>query len=74
MWFSFDGKTYHSYDGSHLEKDSAIKFSKDLAIKIRNHFADHSQGEFCKGFKLNFLDFLPVFGLQFANVCWKNNK
>ena len=35
IWFSFDINKYHSYDGSHLHKDSAIQFSKDLAQQIK---------------------------------------
>ena len=33
-WLKFN-KNYHSYDGSHLDKKSAIEFSKDLANKIK---------------------------------------
>lgn len=34
VWLKFN-KNYHSYDGSHLEKDAAIEFSNDLAKKIK---------------------------------------
>jgi hypothetical protein len=35
IWLSFNIDDYVSYDGSHLEADSAKKFSRDLAEKIR---------------------------------------
>jgi hypothetical protein len=34
IWLDFSKGAYHSYDGSHLDKDSAVKFSQDLAGKI----------------------------------------
>lgn len=34
IWLEFDSLNYHSYDASHLHKDSAVKFSKDLALAI----------------------------------------
>ena len=48
VWFLFDRNGYHSYDGSHLRKDSAIKFSKDLAMQIRSHLATHYQNALCE--------------------------
>jgi len=39
VWFSFSVDDYHSYDGSHLRKDSAVLFSKDLAGHIREYIA-----------------------------------
>jgi len=33
-WLVFDNTNFHSYDGSHLEKQSAILLSKQLALKI----------------------------------------
>jgi len=35
-WLIFNLKDYFCFDGSHLQKESAIRFSNDLAIKIRN--------------------------------------
>jgi len=35
VWVDVNKKSYHSYDGSHLEKKSAIEFSKDLACKLK---------------------------------------
>lgn len=35
IWLSFNPDDYVSYDGSHLEADSAKKLSRDLADKIR---------------------------------------
>jgi hypothetical protein len=37
IWLDFSNNTYHSYDGSHLDKDSAVKFSQDLATKIAQY-------------------------------------
>jgi hypothetical protein len=34
IWLPVRMDSYHSYDGSHLGKDSAIKFSEDLAKSI----------------------------------------
>ena len=34
-WLDFNKNHYFSYDGSHLQKESAIRFSKDLAKKLR---------------------------------------
>jgi hypothetical protein len=33
-WLNFNNKKYHSFDGSHLDKKSAIEFSNDLANEI----------------------------------------
>jgi hypothetical protein len=35
IWLSFNPDDYVSYDGSHLDADSAKKLSRDLADKIR---------------------------------------
>ena len=35
IWLSFNLDDYVSYDGSHLDADSAKKLSRDLAEKIR---------------------------------------
>lgn len=35
IWFSFPIEKYHSYDASHLHKDSAIQLSLDLARRIQ---------------------------------------
>jgi len=37
VWLSFPPARYHSYDGSHLNKKSAIILSEDLAAKIRQY-------------------------------------
>ncbi|MDY0092634.1 MAG: hypothetical protein RBT80_08020 [Candidatus Vecturithrix sp.] len=37
IWFSFPTEKYHSYDASHLHKDSAIQLSLDLAQRIKEH-------------------------------------
>jgi hypothetical protein len=34
IWLEFNFNRYHSYDGSHLDKESAINFSFDLAKKL----------------------------------------
>jgi len=34
-WLEFSNSDFHSYDGSHLEKQSAEIFSKQLALKIK---------------------------------------
>jgi hypothetical protein len=36
VWFSIPLAPYHSYDGSHLDKSSALKLSADLANLIQN--------------------------------------
>lgn len=36
-WIVLDKNIYHSYDGSHIDKNSAIELSKDIAIYIKNH-------------------------------------
>ena len=43
-WFSFSLDDYHSFDGSHLHRDSAVQFSKDLAKRIRNYI-EHADGQ-----------------------------
>ncbi len=40
-WLDFEVDKYFSFDGSHLQKESAIKFSKDLALKIKREI-EHS--------------------------------
>ena len=37
IWLTFEGDRYHSYDGSHLDRDSAVRFSIALARQIRAH-------------------------------------
>lgn len=37
IWLPVEAANYHTYDGSHLDKNSAIVFSRDLAGKIKNH-------------------------------------
>jgi len=37
QWLDFDVAAYHSYDGSHLDEDSARHFSRDLAASISEH-------------------------------------
>ena len=34
VWIAMDQRAYHSYDGSHLRYDAAIRMSQDLAAKI----------------------------------------
>ena len=51
IWLSFDRKAYHSYDGSHLRKDSAIRFSQDLAVKIRRYFLAHHKNALCESYR-----------------------
>ena len=34
-WLRFAPDGYHSYDGSHLRRDAAVEFSRDLAAKTR---------------------------------------
>ena len=36
-WMNFPCSTYVSYDGSHLRKESAKKFSRDLALELKLH-------------------------------------
>lgn len=36
IWFYFPSGLYHTYDGSHLTKDSAIQLSHDLSEKIKD--------------------------------------
>lgn len=43
IWLNFDRTRYHSYDGSHLEKESAQLFSGDLAEAIRNHLGQEGR-------------------------------
>lgn len=33
-WIEFDARRYHTYDGSHLDHESALLFSRDLAGEI----------------------------------------
>jgi hypothetical protein len=35
VWFDFDIDEYFSYDGSHLDEQSAVKLSRKLALKIK---------------------------------------
>jgi hypothetical protein len=42
MWISIELKQLHSYDGSHLRKDSAIDFSRKLAGKIKRKLEKHA--------------------------------
>ncbi len=41
-WYYFDCNDYYSYDGSHLHKDSAVKFSLNLAKKIKSALSSKS--------------------------------
>ena len=34
IWIEFDPTAYDSFDGSHLQSESALEFSHDLASKI----------------------------------------
>jgi hypothetical protein len=34
-WLALDQTGYHTYDGSHLHREAAEKFSSDLAQKIQ---------------------------------------
>jgi hypothetical protein len=34
VWLNVPGNGYHSYDGSHLHKDSAVRLSRDLAFSV----------------------------------------
>lgn len=34
VWFSFDPSEYHTYDASHLDPSSTVRFSRELARKI----------------------------------------
>lgn len=36
-WFDFNIDDYSSFDGSHLQRESAVKFSTDLANKIKTN-------------------------------------
>jgi hypothetical protein len=40
IWLDFPVDKYESFDGSHLDKENAIKFSIDLANKIKNRSND----------------------------------
>jgi hypothetical protein len=40
-WLAVPDKPYHSYDGSHLDKDSAVKLSAYLADSIRRNVMDY---------------------------------
>jgi hypothetical protein len=46
-WLEFEVDKYFSFDGSHLQKGSAIEFSKDLALKIRREI-EHSDVQISK--------------------------
>lgn len=35
VWLDFSSDDYYSYDGSHLQKESAINFSRDIACSIK---------------------------------------
>jgi len=37
VWLPVEAVNYHTYDGSHLNKHSAIAFSRDMAARIKNH-------------------------------------
>ncbi len=37
IWFDFNVDSYSTYDGSHLQRESAIKFSTDLATRIKQN-------------------------------------
>ncbi len=37
-WIEVDDRNYRSYDGSHIDEKSAVKFSKDLAKALVNHY------------------------------------
>lgn len=41
IWFDLDPERYHSYDGSHLRRDSAIQLSIDLARLIKEYCTIH---------------------------------
>ena len=38
IWLTFSLQDYKSYDGSHLHYESANKFTKNLAQKIKKYF------------------------------------
>ncbi len=40
IWIQVNSKDYHSYDGSHLHKDSAIKLSRAIAEEIKKHLEE----------------------------------
>jgi hypothetical protein len=35
VWLRFPPGRYFSYDGTHLTRDSAVRFSRDLAERLR---------------------------------------
>ncbi|MEO5376960.1 MAG: hypothetical protein H7832_04140 [Magnetococcus sp. DMHC-6] len=41
VWLNFTSGTYHTYDGDHLEKKSAIQFSQDLSRPLAELFKEH---------------------------------
>jgi hypothetical protein len=40
IWLTFASDRYHTYDGSHLNKESALRFSMDLGKAIQRHLTD----------------------------------
>lgn len=38
-WLLFQNEKYETYDGSHLDENSAIQFSQDLSQKLQSHLA-----------------------------------
>lgn len=40
FWFDFNDKDYYSYDGSHLEEQSALKFSAELGKIIAKQYVN----------------------------------
>jgi hypothetical protein len=42
IWFSIPLEPYHSFDGSHLTKQAALKLSADLATLIRKSLENKS--------------------------------
>ena len=43
VWIPTANARYHSYDGSHLDETSALRFSRDLAIAIQAHLNKANQ-------------------------------
>jgi hypothetical protein len=37
IWLNFEKGKYHTYDGSHLRTEAAIRFSNDLALEIKSY-------------------------------------
>ena len=43
IWLDFSKNEYHSYDGSHLDKKSAVQFSRDLADQISQYLDQYKK-------------------------------